>query len=67
MPTRCLTPAIRIQRDGLPAAEVKARLEAVPEVCEYPDDCRYSAIGCREVNARYLRDVYRIAGKRNAA
>lgn len=59
--THCLTHAMAIARDRVPADQVAARLAAVPEACAHPDRCGHVARGCRQVNRDYLADTYRVA------
>lgn len=55
----CMDPAVGMQRRGLSAREIATELQRVPEACEQPLLCSHRDIGCREVNARYLRDLFK--------
>lgn len=65
--TLCLTPALQMQRQGLTEQRIKAELQRIPEACAQPLLCAHRATGCREVNARYLRDVCAVRRLRDAA
>lgn len=56
--TLCLDAALAIQRAGLRPRDVPARLGNIPAACAQPLICAHRHVGCREVNARYLRDVF---------
>lgn len=55
--TLCLDPAVSMQRRGLNARAIVAELDRISAECAQPLLCPHRETGCREVNARYLRDL----------
>lgn len=62
--TLCLDPAMRMQRMGATRRQIVECLDSVRTDCAKPAECPHREVGCREVNARYLRQLVALKAAR---